>query len=105
MTLAPGKTLLLIGIRQPKLPKALWEVARVDPGRSWTWESRAPGIRTVAEHVLEPIDGGRTRVRQAIEQHGPLGAIFGRLYARLTRQYLATEAAGLKQRCEAHTRA
>jgi uncharacterized membrane protein len=90
-----------VRIEQPKLPKAAWEVTQVEPGRSWTWVSRAPGIRTTAIHTVEPINEQTTRVQQTLVQDGPLGAIFGRIYGKLTRRYLATEAAGLKRRCEA----
>jgi uncharacterized membrane protein len=92
-------------VRQPKLPVAVWEVTAIEPGRSWTWVARAPGVRTTAVHIVEPLDNGLTRVRMALEPRGLLGAIVGRAYARLTRSYLAMEAAGLKQRCEAHAAA
>jgi hypothetical protein len=90
-----------VRIRQPRLPTAVWEVTVHDPGVSWTWTSKAPGITTVAWHrLLEQVDGS-VRVEQGIEQRGPLGWLVGRLYAGLTRRYLAMEAAGLKARCEA----
>lgn len=86
-------------IRQPKLPTTVWTVTELTPGASWTWEAKSPGARTVARHVVAP-SGPITRVDQSIEQTGPLGRLFGRLYARLTRRYVAMEAAGLKSRCE-----
>ena len=91
-----------VRIEQPKLRPAVWEVAALEPGGSWTWVSRAPGIRTTAVHTLEPIEANQTRVRQTLTFGGPLGGILGRAYARLTRSYLAIEAEGLKQRCEAN---
>lgn len=100
--LAPGAT---VQIEQPKLPKAVWQVTDIEPGRSWTWAAKAPGITTVATHTVEPRPDGTTLVRQSIEQRGPLGALFARLYARLTRRYLAMEAAGLKAASEARTAA
>ncbi len=95
--LAPGTR---AWIKQPKLPPARWEVVGIEPGRSWTWVARAPGLRTTAVHTVEPSATGGTRVHMSLEQAGPLGRLMGRLYARLTRRYLAMEAAGLKQRCE-----
>ena len=80
--LVPGAT---VRIEQPKLPKAVWEVTEIEPGRSWTWVAKGPGITTVATHTLEPLPDGGTLVRQHLEQRGPLGALFGRVYARLTR--------------------
>ncbi len=94
-----------VRIDQPKLPTAEWEVTAVDHGRSWTWVAKAPGVRTTATHTLEVAGNNATRVRQTIEQNGPLGAVIGRVYARLTRDYLRMEAAGLKQRCERHAAA
>jgi uncharacterized membrane protein len=91
-----------VRIEQPKLPKTEWQVTSVDPGNSWTWVSTGPGFRTTASHTLEPVDARTTRVHQSIEQRGPLGVIIGRFYAKLTRDYLRTEATGLKQRCERH---
>lgn len=97
--LAPGARLR---IEQPKLPAAVWQIIAVNPGHSWTWVARGPGIRTTAIHSLEADGPKRTRAHQTLIQSGPLGAIFGRFYARLTRRYLAMEGAGLRQRCEAH---
>ena len=33
-------------LRQPKLPEAVWTITELDQGRSFTWESRSPGIAT-----------------------------------------------------------
>ena len=88
-------------IKQPRFPKLVWEVTEVDPGRSWTWQQRAPGGTTVASHEVVSR-GEETLVRQRIEQRGPIGALVGRLTSGLTKRYLSMEAAGLKSRCEAH---
>jgi uncharacterized membrane protein len=90
----------VVRIEQPKLPKAEWHVEKVDLGRTWTWIAHGPGVRTTAIHTVDAIDDHTTRVRQTLIQDGPIGAVIGRLYGRLTRRYLAMEAAGLKQRCE-----
>jgi uncharacterized protein YndB with AHSA1/START domain len=87
-------------IKQPKLPTLVWEVSEVAPGVSWTWAQRSPGGLTVAYHTLTPIDGGRTHVRQAIDQQGPIGAVVGLLMRRTTRRYLEMEGQGLKDRSE-----
>ena len=94
-----------VRIKQPKLPTAVWEERDVEPGRSWTWVATGPGIRTTAVHTLEPAGANATRVQQTLVQQGPVGALVGRVYARLTRSYLAMEATGLKRRCEAHASA
>ena len=55
-----------VRIEQPKLRPAVWEVSALEPGESWTWVSRAPGIRTTAIHVLERVGVNETRVRQTL---------------------------------------
>jgi len=85
---------------QPRLPKLVWEVTELDPGRSWTWRQRSPGATAFASHWVEPLPGGRTLVRQRIDQRGPVGALTGLLMRRLTRRYLDLEGRGLKAASE-----
>ena len=86
-------------VRQPKLPKAVWEVTDLQPGRSFTWVNRSPGMTSTGLHEILG-SAADPQVRLAIEQRGPL-SFLARPYLRLTRRYVDTEAAGLKQRCEA----
>lgn len=83
-------------IKQPRLPAVVWEVTEVDPGTSWTWRQRSPGNTTLATHRVVEQDNGRTLVEQRIDQRGPGGVIVGVLMRRMTKRYLAMEAAGLK---------
>lgn len=87
-------------IKQPRMPKLVWEVTKVDPGTSWTWRQRSPGATTLATHEVVPQGGGRTLVRQRIDQRGPVGVLTGVLMLRLTKRYLELEAQGLKARSE-----
>lgn len=82
-------------VRQPKLPAVTWRVTEVVPGRSFTWESNAPGSRATAWHQVTPTGDATCTVRLAIEQSGPLGSLVGLLYRRLTRRYVQMEADGL----------
>jgi uncharacterized membrane protein len=91
-------------IKQPRLPKVVWEVTDVEPGVSWTWRTRSPGTTTFASHHLTPQEGERTLVRQRIDQRGPIGVAVGVLLRRLTNRYLDLEAKGLKQRSEQQRR-
>lgn len=99
--LTPGP--LAIGskarIRQPKLPTVVWTVTEVVDGSRFVWESRAPGVHTVAGHYVE-AEGSGARAISRIDQNGIGGALIGRLYAGLTHRYLAMESAGLKSRSE-----
>ena len=87
-------------IKQPRMPKLVWEVTDVEPGRSWTWVQRSPGGLTKASHDIEPLSDRRARVRQQIDQGGPVGALVGLVMRSMTRRYLDLEAAGLKARSE-----
>ncbi|MDG4759317.1 SRPBCC family protein [Micromonospora sp. WMMD710] len=95
--LAVGATARLT---QPKLRPAVWRVTELTEGRTFTWASETPGVRTTAEHRLLPLPDGRTRVELAMTQSGPLAGPIGWLYGELFRRYLRMEADGLRRRCE-----
>jgi uncharacterized membrane protein len=86
-------------LEQPRLPKATWEIAVWDPPSQFDWVSRAPGVLTEASHVLV-ANGDGTTLTLSITRQGLLAPLVDRLYGRITREYLATEAASLKARCE-----
>src|SRR5262245_33021387 len=98
--LSPGP--LQVGSRvridQPKLPRAFWRVTELRPGASFTWISRAPGVRVTARHTAEAIAIG-TRVTLSIHYEGLLGTLVARWTGELNERYLALEADGLKSRC------
>ncbi len=87
-------------IKQPRMPKLVWEVTEIAPGKSWTWVQRSPGGLTVASHDVSATSATRTRVRQQLDQRGPVGALVGLLMRRMTRRYLELESQGLKRRSE-----
>ncbi len=84
-------------VRQPKLPQAEWEVTEVEDGRSFTWEARGPGLKTIARHEVVP-DGDGSTVTLSIEQTGPMGAVAALVWRRLTQRYIELEAASLDAR-------
>jgi uncharacterized membrane protein len=87
-------------IRQPKLPVAVWEVTELKDGEYFEWVSRGPGIKTTGGHRVISTPQG-TVVTASVVQEGPLGWLFGKLYAGLTKRYIAQETAGLKKATEA----
>ncbi|ULE33361.1 SRPBCC family protein [Mycobacterium sp. IDR2000157661] len=91
--LAVGKR---FAIKQPKLPKLVWEVTEFSPETSWTWVQRSPGGLTIARHDVIAQSSARTRVDQRLEQRGPVGSLIALLMRPTTRRYLDLEAAGLK---------
>ena len=86
-------------VRQPKLPPALWKVTQIEPGASFTWVSRAPGLRVVGTHRVEPTATG-SRATLSLELHGVVGGFFGWLTKGITERYIGFEATGLKARSE-----
>ena len=85
--------------RQPKFPPAIWKITSIEPGRSFTWVSGAPGLRVVARHSVEPAPVG-ARAALSVEISGLFDGLWSRMTRTLTEKYLALEAAGLKARSE-----
>ena len=100
--LAVGKR---FAIKQPGMSKLVWRVTEIDPGSSWTWVQRSPGVRVTARHFVTRQPGGRTLVRQQLDQRGVLGALVGRLMVKKTKRFLELEAQGLKACAEQRSRA
>ena len=65
------------------------------------WRSVKP-LR-VGDHTIERASATASRVTLGIEFTGFAGALVGRLFANLTRSYIATEAAELKALAERDT--
>jgi uncharacterized membrane protein len=101
-TLAVGKR---FAIKQPGLQKLVWEVTEIEPGKSWTWVHRSPGVHVIARHYVSALPGGRAQARQKLEQRGFLGVLVGKLTTKRTKRYLALEAQGLKAKSEERSRA
>jgi uncharacterized membrane protein len=100
--LAVGKR---FAIKQPGMQKLVWRVIEIEPGSSWTWVQRSPGVLVTARHYVSAQPGGRTLVRQQLDQRGALGALVGRLMVKKTKRFLELEGQGLKARSEQLSRA
>jgi hypothetical protein len=87
-------------IKQPRMPKLVWQVTKVTPGISWTWAQRSPGGSCLARHDVIAESECRTLVRQEIDQWGVFGVLVGCLMLRTTKRYLELEAQGRKARSE-----
>jgi uncharacterized protein YndB with AHSA1/START domain len=86
-------------IHQPKLRAADWEVTAVEPGKSFTWVTRSPGVSVTGYHAVEAAARG-SRALVSIQFAGLLGPLIGWIMRGLNRRYLEMEAAGLKRRSE-----
>jgi protein-S-isoprenylcysteine O-methyltransferase Ste14 len=90
-------------IAQPRLRPTVWTVTGLEPMRSFSWESRSPGVRVVADHRLAPLPDGSTSVTLQIRFLGPLSMLARVLGGSLAAEYLAREAAALTLRVESHS--
>jgi hypothetical protein len=90
-------------VKQPGFPSAKWTVTEVVPGRSFTWESRSPGIVSTGIHTVTPAGAGST-VELTIRQRGILAPLLALLAGRRSRRYVQMEADGLTRAAEASVR-
>ena len=101
---ALGITPLALGgrfrIHQPRLRPTVWTVVGLRAPHRFAWQSRAPGVRTIASHTIVAGAGESSRVCLEITFSGPLAFLAVVLFGRLTDEYLHREAAALKQRIE-----
>ncbi|WP_255948620.1 SRPBCC family protein [Streptomyces odontomachi] len=93
---ATGNRFLL---KQPKLRPTVWTVTEVRAGEYYSWESRAAGITTRADHLLVAEDGG-VRLELLIRQDGLLAGPVARFTGAMTRRYMSYEANGIKRLSE-----
>lgn len=87
-------------VKQPGQPSMVWIVSQLEPGRSFSWTARNPGVTTVGDHRVEATADGGVRVTLRIRQTGLLAPLVGLLTSGRTRRYVQTEADGLKRWCE-----
>jgi uncharacterized membrane protein len=97
-------------VKQPGMPRLVWEVTEYVPGKVFSWASKAPGVTTTGGHrqVADPgghesaggVPGDRVTVTLTLEQEGFLAPVVWRLTGSRSRRYVQMEADGLKRRCE-----
>lgn len=88
-------------IKQPGMPKAVWEVTEVVPGTSFTWQSSSPGLRMTGRHQVRSLTGDSAEIILGLAVTGPLAPLVGLLAGRKARRSLRHEADGLKRCAEA----
>lgn len=82
-------------LAQPRLPRATWTITDWEPGSSFTWESRSPGVTSTGTHELVPGPGGTT-IRLGVTWTGPLAGLIRRLLGARTLAYVTREAEALE---------
>jgi uncharacterized membrane protein len=84
---------------QPKLQPAEWTVTELTTS-NFTWESKVPGMHMVAEHVVKSVNANQSEVTLTLAFNDWLGNLIGKLYGKMTEEYVQTEAQSLKKRVE-----
>ena len=80
-------------------PPSVWTVTEFTGGRSFSWESKARGVKLVAWHVIE-ADGDESKVTLGARMSGTAATLLGPFLRSLAKRNVRAEAEGLKQRCE-----
>ncbi len=84
---------------QPKLQPAVWTVTELNSA-NFTWESKSPGMHMVAEHIVKSVSANQSEVTLTFAFNGWLGNLIGKMYGKMTEEYVQTEAQSLKKRVE-----
>jgi uncharacterized membrane protein len=86
-------------IKQPGLPRARWQVTELEPGRSFTWQTAAPGWNADGVHLVEPDEAG-SKVTLILRMSGPLAGILHAMTRRISERNVTMELAGFKRTAE-----
>ena len=89
-----------VRLKQPKLPEGTWDVTVWEPPSRFEWTQKGGGATSVADHRIEAIGDGRSRLSLSLEMRGLLIPVIGRLYKNLTNRYMTLEAEGMKRAAE-----
>ena len=84
---------------QPKLQPVVWTITELNSA-NFTWESKSLGMHMVAKHVVKLINANQSEVSLTFAFNGWLGNIIGKMYGKMTEEYVQTEAQSLKKRSE-----
>lgn len=84
---------------QPKLQPVVWTVTEHNSA-NFTWESKSPGMHMVAEHTVKSVNANQSEVTLTFAFNGWLGNLIGKMYGKMTEEYVQTEAQSLKKKVE-----
>lgn len=90
-------------VKQPGLRPAIYEVIDCTANEAFTWVQKLPGGQFIADHKIASKDGA-AEVELSFSSKGLVADIACTLNSRKIRQFVATEARSLRQKCEALTK-
>ena len=86
-------------VTQPGLKPAVYEVTACNDNQGFTWMQRLPLGGFLADHTITARNG-QTEVELSFRSQGLVAAVASALFAKKIRQFVATEAQSLKQKCD-----
>ena len=84
---------------QPKLQPVVWTITELNSA-NFTWESKSQGMHMVAEHVVKSVNANQSEVTLTFAFNGWLGNLIGKMYGKMSEEYVQTEAQSLKKKVE-----
>ena len=86
-------------IKQPRLPRARWRVTELDPGHSFTWETKVGAVTSVGGHIVTP-QGQGSEIILTLSLHGPFARTADALIGRFSQRNLTLELDGFRRAAE-----
>jgi carbon monoxide dehydrogenase subunit G len=100
LTPAPMSVGSRVRLAQPKLPEGTWDVTVWDAPSYFEWRQQSSGVTSVADHRVEILEEGRSRLTLSLDMRGLLIPVIGLFYRGLTNRYMTLEAQGMKRAAE-----
>ena len=79
--------------------RSRWRVTDLEPGRSFTWESRLGALAIVGVHAVAP-DGDGSMITSILGLRGPLAGLVNALTGRSTLRSITMEIEGFRRTAE-----
>jgi uncharacterized membrane protein len=86
-------------VKQASGRQARWRVTGLEPGRSFTWESKAGLVTIIGVHTVAPDSEGST-ITLGLGLRGPLSGVVGALTSRSTVKNITMELEGFRRAAE-----
>lgn len=100
LTAAPLAKGSRVRLKQPKLPEGIWNITIWHAPSRFEFCQKSGGVTSVADHRVEALEGGRSRLTLSLEMRGLLIPVIALFYKDLTSRYMALEAQGMKRAAE-----
>ncbi len=89
-----------VKLKQPKLSEGVWEVTIWDSPTRFEWTQKTSALSSVADHRVEALGEGRTRLTLILDMRGLLVPMVALFYRGLANDYLTRETQGMKRAAE-----